>query len=173
MPPGTPDSIQPPAVPADLASRRIHWKEYWRMGTLVSVMAGLSVAFFGPLGTVLAQGLVAIAVSRYRRTRHAGLFASAGAKLGALTGLFSFIVYVILRGISVAADPSKFRDQIVLTIEQRLGSDPATQQLAHWILNNFAASVSLSLLLALILTLIVSAITGAVTIVFSGNKQRR
>src|SRR5262249_1638757 len=97
LPPGTPDSIQPPAVPVSfLPPGQIQWKKSGRVAVPLSVLAGISIAVIAPLGLLIFFGGIVYSVNRYRREHPGHLRASQGALLGALNGLISFLVSAAL-----------------------------------------------------------------------------
>jgi len=175
LPPETPDSIQPPAVPVNSRTGgAIQWKRFLRIALPFSILGCLSVLLFGPLGTVVAQGVVAIAVGRYRRNHPGALRGTQGAVLGATVGLFSYIVYLIFFVVQVTANPGEFHAQAVATVQQVLGNNPSplAHRFAQWAITNFWGFVLFTLSFALMITVVLSGITGAVTASFSRRRYQ-
>ena len=106
MPPGTPGDIQPPARPLygapaswtpipSLDPNQIHWRAAWVPAAVIGVAAGVVFLLSGrmpPLFFLVPVLSGALTVRAYRARTHASVRAFGGAKLGALTGLFSFAV---------------------------------------------------------------------------------
>jgi hypothetical protein len=177
LPPGTPDSVQPPALPLQLVpAGQIQWKKFRRMALLLSVISGAALVFLGPIGVLVLLADVVIAVSRYRRYHPGPLFASHGARLGAFAGFLSFIIALILSIPLVVRNSSEIHRQILVAIQQRTAGnpDPRAQQLGQWMATNQGmwTFIVFSMVLALILCLVLSSATGALTAAFSGNRQR-
>ena len=175
LPPGTPDSIQPPAVPVNLdAAGEIQWKRFLRVGLPLSILGCFSVAVLGPYGMLVCQGIVAIAVARYRRNHHGFLRGSQGALLGASLGFFIFVVYLLFFVTEVAINPTEFHSQMVANIQQTFADNPSplAQQLAQLAISNFWGFVLLALSFAFVVTVVLSGITGALTASFSRRKYQ-
>ena len=175
LPPGTPDSVQPPAMPVNLdGAGEIQWKRFLRVAVPLSMLGCLSVVLFGPLGTLISQGIVAIAVGRYRRNHPGFLRGTQGALLGASVGFFSFVFLLILLMIEITMDPAQFQAQTLAMIQQTFANNPspAAQQVAHWATINFWGFVLLALSFSFVITVVLSGITGALTAGFSRRRYQ-
>lgn len=175
LPPGTPESIQPPAVPVNLEGPgKIRWKSYQRFAVPLSVIAGVSIAFIAPIGLLIFFGAIVYGVNRYRREHPAPLSALQGARLGAFNGLISFVVTAALVAIN---DHGEFRRQMMLDMQQRLGgsADPRMQDFLQWAGTNqgFLVITLVGTLVTLAIFLIVSSFAGAMTVTLSGNKRNQ
>ena len=173
LPPGTSDSIEPPAVPVNLeAAGQIQWKRFLRVGLPLSGLGSLSVVLFGPLGTLISQGIVAIAVGRYRRSHPGFLRGTQGSLLGASVGFFSFLLLLIILVIQIAINPAQFQAQMLAMIQQAFANNPSptAQQVAQWAASNFWGFVLLGFSFSFVITVVLSGITGALTASFSRRR---
>lgn len=176
MPPGTPDSLSPPALPAQvIPASPIEQKKFWRIAVPFSLISGAALAFLGPFGIPIFLFAVVLAVSRYRRNYPGPLPASRGARLGAFTGLLTFIVAAGLGAIEALRNTSEIRNQFLQVIQQK-AADPnlRTQQAAQFLATDQGFMFFLIFLgvFLLVFCLMLSSAVGALTVVFSGNKRR-
>jgi len=168
-----PDSVEPPAVPVNLeAAGKIQWKRFLRVGLPLSGLGSLSVVLFGPLGTLISQGIVAIAVGRYRRSHPGFLRGTQGALLGASIGFFSFLLLLIILVIQITVNPAQFHAQTVAMIQQTFANNPSpgAQRVAQWATDNFWGFVVSVVSLGFVITVVLSGITGALTASFSRRR---
>jgi hypothetical protein len=181
LPPGTPASLEPPALPLHFAhTTPIAWKKFLRSALPLCVMAGFGLAYTGLIGVIIFFGLVAIMVVLYQRRHPAPLSASQGARMGALAGVLSFIVVVIATSIAVLLNPQEARQQwitAIQTAQQRSihSGDPQAQQVAKWFMSSEGIVVALvfGTVVTLVLIAILSSAVGAITASLSSSRQRR
>lgn len=178
LPPGTPASIEPPALPLHFAHpSSIEWKKFLRSALPLCALAGLGLAYTGLIGVIVFFGLVAIMVVRYQRQHPSPLSASQGARMGALAGLLSFTVVLFIIGITVALDPGELRQQLVAAMNQKFASnpDPHLQQFAQWATSTEGLVVFsvVGAIITLIFFVILSSAVGAIAASLSSNRQRR
>lgn len=110
LPPGTPANIPPPAVPLSLATEPVSNIE-WGKAFPVTALAGAGVALLSRIPLVgagcclwaIAGGALAVVLYRWRMTTSGPsgeqapwLTVTGGVKLGAATGLFASIFYLLL-----------------------------------------------------------------------------
>lgn len=175
LPPGTPDSIQPPAYPVYASpAGRIQWKDYRRIAVPLSVVAGTGIAFIAPIGLVIFFGAIVYAVNYYRRQHPAPLSPLQGARMGAFNGLISFVVAAVLQA---ALNHGEYRQQMMLELQRRFAGnpDPQVQQFVHWASSTqgFTVLVLFTIIFLLVIFLIVSSFAGMLTVAFSTGKDRR
>ena len=175
LPPGTPESVQPPAMPVSFgATGQIQWKAYRRLAVPLSLLAGIIIAFLPPIGLLIFFGSLTYCVNRYRREHHGPLSTAQGARLGAFNGLISFVVSATLR---TALYHAELRQQMIQQLQQRYAGnpDPQIQQFVHWVgtTQGFAMFMVFFLLFLFFIFLVVSSFAGALTVTLSGNKPRR
>lgn len=112
MPPGTPGQVQPPATPVypsptgwgtvpppPLDPRRIQWRVALPYAIVIGLLGGGLTILLGrfPFFFLLSMMLAgAVMVRFYRRRTGATVTPGSGAKLGAFTGLFSFLLDSIM-----------------------------------------------------------------------------
>lgn len=178
LPPGTPASIEPPALPLHFAHPApIEWKKFLRSALPLCVLAGLGLAYTGLIGVIIFFGLVAIMVVRYQRQHPAPLSGSQGARMGALAGVLSFFVVLIVVAFSVLQNPGELQRQLVTAMNQRFANnpDPHAQQFAQWATSTEGLVVFLVLatIITLIFFVILASAVGAIAASLSGSRQRR
>lgn len=177
MPPGTPDSLSSPALPAQvIPASPIERKKFWRIAVPFSLISGAALAFLGPFGVPIFLFAVVLAVSRYHRNYPGPLPASRGARLGAFTGLLTFIVAAGLGAIEALRNTSEIRNQLLQVIQQKTATNPdlRTQQAAQFLATDqgFMFFLIFLVVFLLVFCLMLSSAAGALTVVFSGNKRR-
>jgi hypothetical protein len=95
--PGTPDNIQPPALP--VAVSHVNWQVGLRSagiaGVVAAVLSHLPIISLGCCLWLIGAGVAAVWLYR-RRVPGAVLTTGAGARIGALTGFLGFIAFAAL-----------------------------------------------------------------------------
>lgn len=177
LPPGTPASIEPPAVPLHFAPPTpINWKKFLPVALLLSLLAGISIIAFAPVGLLVFIACVMGAVSWYRRKHSGTLTATQGAKLGAVTGVLGFVLPLIIVIVLMVRQSAEYRKQMELVIQQKLGPNPDPQalQIAHWFSSpqGFVFSVIFTVLFLLAIVAIISSLAGAVSAAGFSNRRR-
>ena len=100
LPPGTPGGMQPPAQPVMMAPAPLDWGTGFKVAALAGVIAAvpssLPVLSIGCCIWILAAA--ALSVKFYQQSRPVGSVVTAGmgARLGAVTGLTSFVTFLVL-----------------------------------------------------------------------------
>ena len=176
--PGTPDLIALESPPADFSQRgEIEWKKYRRVALPLSLLAGLGIPFYPPLGLLFFVGGIVYAVGRYAREHPGPLRASHGAKMGAVSGFISFVVIAVVGVLQVVYNFDEYRKQTIVPLQQRLAGnpDPRVQQFIHWVNTDqgFITMLILSMCFLAAVFLIVSSFIGAISLSFSANRNRR
>lgn len=177
LPPGTPESIEPPAVPLHFAHPTpINWRKFLSVALPLSLLAGYSIVKFA-LGLLVFIACVMGAVSWYRRKHSGALTTKQGAKLGAVAGILSFILPLIVIVVVMVRQSAEHRKQLELMMQQRLGPnpDPQTLHIAQWLSSpqGFVFEVILSVLFLLAIVAIISSLIGAVSVTGFANRSRR
>ena len=175
LPPGTPESVQPPAMPVSFGEAgQIQWRAYRRLAVPLSLLAGISIAFLPPIGLLIFFGAIIYSVNRYRREHPGPLSTSEGAWRGALSGLISYVVVAVLQ---TALNHAEMRRQMLQELERRYASnpDPQIQQVLHWVATTqgFTIFMVFLLLFLLFIFLVVSSFAGALAVRLSGHKPDR
>lgn len=181
LPPGTPASIEPPALPLHFAHPApIEWKKFLRSALPLCAVAGVALGLLGLIGIIMFFALVAAMVILYQRRHPGPLSASQGARIGALAGLISFIVAMFVVTLIVLHNPDDARQQWVTTIQmaqQRSArsADPQTQQLAKWFTSSEGIVVALvfGTVVSLVFFVILASAVGAIAASLSSSRQRR
>jgi hypothetical protein len=165
-----------PTVPPSPSSQRgaIDWKRYRRLALPLSVLAGVGIAAFAPIGLLFFVASIVFTVGRYTRNHQGPLRASHGAKMGAFNGLISFVVTVALVALLFRHE---FHQQMMQALQKQYGgnTDPQIQQLVHWMSTSqgYTFLVIFSIVFGLAVLLIVSSFIGAISVTFSANRARR
>ena len=178
LPPGTPASIEPPAVPLHFAPPTpINWKKFLRSALPFCLLAGISIIVYAPLGLLAFIACVMVAVGRYRRDHSGALTRTQGAKLGAVAGVLSFVPPLIEGTVALALQFAEYRRQVELVAQQRLGNnpDPLLQRFAHWFTSTqgIVFGIIFSMVVLLVVVAIVSSLAGAVSAAGFANRSRR
>lgn len=146
------------------------------MALPLSLLAGLGIAFYPPLGLLFFVGAIVYAVARYAREHSGPLRASHGAKMGAVSGFISFVVIAAVAIMQEALNFEEYRKQVLAPMQQRFAAnpDPRIQQFIHWASTDqgFIMMSIFSLFFLLIVFLIVSSFIGAVSLSLSASKKR-
>src|SRR5437588_2193103 len=117
--PGTPGSIEPPAVPVALATgRAIQWKRFLRIVLPLAFVNGLTMLFQPGLGFMFLLISVFFGVSLYRRNQKGGLDTSKGIRLGAVLALLSFGFFLAFFVFNISRDFSAYHQQSVHEMQE-------------------------------------------------------
>jgi hypothetical protein len=93
-PAAAPTGEASPGTLLGVPSRVIHWPQGIAAAAMAGLVAGLGMTLVGLFGMLVA-GFLAVVFYR-RRTRGGLLFARAGARLGALSGVFGFAFFALV-----------------------------------------------------------------------------
>lgn len=185
MPPGTPDDLQPPSEPVALGGRPaiapagIDWSQAVPAAALAGLMLAIAfvIPFFGFLLWLIAGGTIGVAMYR-RRVPQATLTPGLGARIGAVAGLFGFVVFAVLFAMEllVTRGSGHFRQMLQQVIEQAAArnADPRAQQAIQQLLTpaGLALLVTIVLVLFLAAFLALSSVGGAVGAWLLGKSSR-
>ena len=184
LPPGTPADVQPPAEPVSLAGGAtpvvppgIDWSQAVPAAALAGFFLAIAwvIPFLGFLLWLVVGGVVGIAMYR-RRAPQATLTPGLGARLGAVTGLFGFVVFAMLFGLEllVSRGSGRFRQMLQQIVEQAASrnADPRAQQAIQQMMTpaGLALLVTLVLVLFLAAFIALSSIGGALGAWLLGKK---
>jgi hypothetical protein len=148
-------SPEPLVTPAPAAARKIDWSQ----GLPVAAKAGLGVGLFslvpiigiGVLLWMLVGGSICVALYR-RRINAASVTAGMGAKLGAVTGLFGFVLYAIGASLELfMLRGNELRNTLRQAVQQAASSNPDPR--AQEIMLRLASPEGLALLITLTLVM--------------------
>ena len=173
--PDMPDSVPAQAIPAaPIPTGGIQWKTFRRLALPLAAVAGVGIAIFAPVGLLLFVAFTIYAVGRYRRDHIGPLRAMHGAKMGAFSGLISFLVATAL---NAALLNKEYRQQTMQILQNQFGGnpDPQIQHMMRLISTDqgFAIFLVCSLLFGLVIFLVVSSFIGAIAVTFSAPRSRR
>ena len=164
LPPGTPTEIQPPAEPVPLGSTApavplgIDWSQAVPAAALAGFFLAIAwaIPFLGFLLWLIVGGVLGITIYR-RRVPQAMLTPGLGARIGAVTGLFGFVVFAVLFGSDLLLTRSSghFRQMLQQMIEQAASrnADPRAQQA----IQQMMTPAGLALLVTIVLVLFFAA----------------
>jgi hypothetical protein len=138
--PGTPDEVQPPArpvgfgyqavAPPPLAPEPFRWQEAMPGAMLAGLVAALVliIPFAAYALWPLAAGALAVLFFK-RRQPGVELSSGAGARVGAVAGLFAFILFSLLMGVQLVAmsGSGKFRDMMAQAMQQSAARNPSPE----------------------------------------------
>lgn len=151
-------------------SQVIHWAHGLPSAALAGMIAGFGMMFIGVFGGLVA-GFVSVLLYR-RRTRGGLLFARAGARLGALSGLLGFTIFAL-----VTVPTGLFRTMMLEAVRKVTSqrSDPQLQALTErWQEMLKTPEGLLAFLLGLLAFLVLaSAVGGALGSAFLSRGGRR
>ena len=173
--PGTPASIQPPALPVHFNGRPIvprgrFLRQIWPFALASGIMLGLIPL----IGLLCLAGSIIYCVRRYRRDQPSPFTRSEGARLGLLTALLSFLPFVPLYSLSINAHPQEIREAMLRPLQQRAAQDPQLQNMLQWASSHdgFVTLLIMSTIIFLIIILVISAAVGAITASVGSNRSR-
>jgi hypothetical protein len=177
LPPGTPASIEPPAVPVHFAQPTpIDWKKFRRISLPLIAVSTLANIFLVPLGFLLFLACTMLAVSRYRRVHPGALPASQGAKLGAVMALLSLSVPCVVAFILTFYNAAENQQQMVRGLQQRLPPNPdrILLHLVQWIgtYRGYVIASLISFGVVFVVLLVVASLIGALTATTFRNPPR-
>ncbi len=175
LPPGTPAEAQPPAEPVTLspatpaAPLGIDWSQAVPAAALAGLFLAIAwvVPFLGFLLWLIAGGIVGVGMYR-RRVPEAALTPGLGARIGAVTGLFGFGLFMAMMAVQMLATRGSghLRQMLQQVIEQAAArnADPNAQAAIQQLLTpaGLALLVTLVLILFLAAFLALSSVGGAV-----------
>jgi hypothetical protein len=174
--PGTPGNLQPPAVP--LEPPRLHSPATLPSAVIAGITMGiLSLVPVVSLGCCLWMVLGGIfAVHLYQRRAPGPVTAGMGARLGALSGLFGFVVYALgfTGQIFLFGHGANIREQMVKALQDAAARnpDPNAQQVAQRMASpeGIAIIIVIGLLAFLVGFLLFSSIGGAIGAAIFGKR---
>lgn len=184
LPPGTPEDAQPPAEPVELGpeapERAVPARIEWSQALPAAATAGIVLALawvIPPLGFVLwvvAAGLVGVAFYR-RRVPSGSLTPRMGARIGVVSGLFGFAVFLFLLAMDLLArGGGKFRELLQQVLQQAAArnADPRAQQAVQQMMTpaGLAFLVTFAMVIFLVVFLLFSAAGGALGAWLIGGK---
>jgi hypothetical protein len=174
MPPGTPDEIQPPAQPVSYAASLpagIDWRAARASIVVAGTLAGFAaiVAPLGGIGALLWTFIATFVVVRIYSRRPAVLLNWAqGARLGAATGLASFVTWAVLFVIAIVGlrQGPQLREFVLKSMQEAATRYPTPQsaQVIEFISSpaGFALFVTLTVVLFLVFSVACGLLGGAV-----------
>ena len=170
LPPGTPDEIQPPAQPVFRTG--IAWGALRPSIVIAGILAALAsyAAPIGGLGVLVWTFLASIlVVGLYARRPDARLTAGSGARIGAVTGLASFLSWMALFMVAVFGlrQGPQLHDFVIKSMREASANYPtpqATQAMDFITSNNgFATFIVLMLVILLLFSVTCGALAGALS----------
>ncbi len=181
LPPGTPGEIQPPAQPVILghapAQPAIDWSKALPSAAIAGVL--IMLALVVPLAIfflwMLAGG--ALAVALYRRRNPGPISPGAGARIGAISGLFGYIIFALTYSIMllVTRGGGTLRDELMRRIQEvaSRNPDPQAQEMMHRLMmpESLAFIIAIGLVLFLFAFLALSSIGGALGAKLFGDRE--
>jgi len=154
----------------------------WSQALPAAALAGLIAAclMFVPLGAfgigMLAGGVLALLF--YRRRRPFGqLTPGMGAQLGAVSGVFGFVIFALFTAIEVLVFHSggQLRAALLEAVEQSASraSDPQAQQVLNYLKSppGLALVMAIGLAVMFVMFLLLSSVAGAVTAAFLRRRR--
>lgn len=139
--PGIPGDMQPPARPVELtgtsrpyvsAPRPFLWRDAFPGAILAGGVVGLSW-MIPPIGFLLwplTAGVLGVIFYK-RRVPDAVITKGVGARVGAITGVFGFLIFAVLAGLSMlVAGREKFHEQLNIAFQQAAARNPDPQMQA-------------------------------------------
>jgi hypothetical protein len=165
-----PDAAPLPAGVRVLPPGQVAWPYALRAAAVAGGSGALLCILLAPLlraGFVLGMVVAgAICVSLYRRRQPlANMTSSMGARLGAVAGLFGFVLFAAVQSLMLLASPGpEIRQALHDAIQQAAmqNPDPKVQEMMHTLLTpeGMAAIVILAMLLFLVMFVIFGVIGG-------------
>jgi hypothetical protein len=167
--PGTPDEIQPPSrpvsfgygtAPAQVETSQLNWQKALPGMLLAGLVAGLAL-IMPPIGYLLwpiTGGVLAVVLYK-RRMPEAILSSSAGARIGALAGLFGFVLFAISNAIYfVSMGSGKVRELVQQSLQQAAARNPAPE--AQAMVQRLMSPEGIALMMAIVFALFMAVFVG-------------
>ncbi len=196
FPPNTPDHVQPPAQPVPLgesagqasspsaqqaaAPAAINWSSALPVAAIVGVVFGLSWALAPWSWSLLVVMAGVLAVCGYRlRSPGAPISKGMGARIGAVCGIFSFLIFAIATAITLLGSRATgaLRSQLQHYMQQVAAQnpDPKVQEMMMRLTSpqGLALIVTLTMVLLFVGFLILSSIGGALGAAWFGRSSDR
>jgi hypothetical protein len=154
---------------------RIDWKRFLSIAAPLAGLVGILTAYVPPVWLVLFPGSVFLAVHLYRRRRPGPLKTAQGARMGALVGLLTFTVLVLLLVAAIAHDPAGYRQEAESGMRDALARNPSPQaaQMAQALSGprGVALLTIMGMSVLLVFTLIIGSVSGALAASLGRNKS--
>ncbi|HXZ78550.1 MAG TPA: hypothetical protein VEG30_01390 [Terriglobales bacterium] len=170
-----PSSVSP-APP--LGAGPLNWSDALPGALIAGVLIGLS--WIVPFSTfclwILAGGALGVALYR-RRNPGQEVTAGMGAKVGAVAGLFAWVIFAVLTALQllVTRKTGQFRDMVQKVVEESAtrNADPQVQQMLQRLLSpeGLATMVTLAMVMFLFAFVIFSAVGGALGAALLGGRK--
>src|SRR5947209_9439921 len=161
--PGTPASVQPPAMPVrfDGAPAR-PGKRFLRHIWFLALMSGIFLGLLPPLGLLVLAVSIVICIKRYKRDNPVLFTRADGARLGMLIALLSFLPFVPLYSLRIAADPQPVREAMLRPLQQRAAQDPQYQEMLRWAstLEGFMTLMVLTTIIFMVFLVVIAGVVG-------------
>jgi len=179
LPPGTPDEIQPPAQPVFRPA--IAWGAARRSIIIAGILAAIAamIAPIGGLGVLFWTFLATLVVVHlYARRPDARLTGASGARLGAATGLASFLAWVTMFLVAVfgLGQGPQLHKFVIDSMREASANYPTPQasQAMDFIASNsgFATFITMMLALLLLFSVICGVLAGALAGAVSARGSR-
>lgn len=179
LPPGTPDEIQPPAQPVFRPG--VAWRAARASIVIAGILAAIAamIAPVGGIGVLFWTFLAATVVVRlYSRRPEVRLTGASGARLGAATGLSTFLAWMILFLVAIFGlrQGPQLHEFVIKAMREASANYPTPQatQAMDFIATNsgFATFICMMLVLLLLFSVICGALAGALSgAVFARSKR--
>ncbi|HET7185382.1 MAG TPA: zinc ribbon domain-containing protein [Terriglobales bacterium] len=174
LPPGTPDDVQPPAEPVPLGAvaptgpQSLDWSQAVPSAAAAGLFLAVSAVIptLGFLFWLVAGGTLGVLIYR-RRASHPALTAGLGARIGAVTGLFGFVIFAVIVGLELLATRGSghFRELLQQVVQQAAArnGDPRAQQAIQTLMTPAGLALLFTVVLVFLLVafLALSSIGGA------------
>lgn len=178
LPPGTPGELQPPAQPVPLGSTKLRSSATLPAAAMAGVIMGLlSLVPVVSVGCCLWMILGGMLVVRFYQSRAPGIVTGGmGARLGALSGVFGFVVFAIGTAVKIAFGGDALKQEMVRQLHESAARNPDPN--AQQITERLTTPEGLTLLLVLVLIaffvgfILFSSIGGAIGAAVFGKRQQ-
>ncbi len=133
LPPGTPAGMQPPAQPVMMAPAALDWGTGFKIAALAGVIAALpsSIPILSMGCCIWILAAAALAVKFYQQGKPVGSLVTAGmgARLGAVTGISSFVTFIVLGFVKAAAlgGRGQMREAMMQALRDNAARNPDPQ----------------------------------------------
>ncbi len=179
LPPGTPGNIQPAAIPVMAGTPRVDWSVAFKAAALLGLLAGIpsSLRFVSAGCCLWVIGGGALAVMMYRKWKPGALVtAGMGARIGAVTGFFAFVFWLLFQVVVVSArGTGEFRRQLMQQMQEAAAKnpDPNAQRVMQQMSTpeGVAILVTAMVVVVLVAFIIFGVIGGAVGAAIWGRRQ--
>ena len=179
--PGTPDEIQPPARPIEFPTaeeRGVRWSQALPGAAIAGFLVALSLLL--PIARVVLWMLLggAVAALLYARRRpNVVLTPGAGARIGAISGIFAFVFFAAVAALAlVGSGGEQLRAMMQQAVAQAIAAnaDPKAREVLERFNNpqGIAMMIAVGMALSFVFSVLLATLGGAIGASLFGGRRK-